>query len=251
MKTLSQITEGHSKRISHITQRRDARLREALDARDRDLRALPKAKPLFEAFDAQIAETRDRQTATDAKAEAARAGAIVEASDELADALAKAHSVRRDADVAAFEKRRKAEEDAEREFMLAIGGAAAAQPTSTQAQKVRAEKLEKAKKDFEAALAAAQEQFRKSRDEALVAESRASRDADRSFAAAARVGESSIKAARAAAEQTLARALAALPDAEAEFSEWRQLTAQIAADFRREENEEFDQFHLEMQALRT
>jgi hypothetical protein len=249
MATLSEITEGHSKRISKITQRRDARLREAVDARDRDLRALPAAGRLFDAFDTQIAETRDRQAATDLKAEAARANAIVEASDTLAEALAEAHRVRRDADVAAFEKRRKAEEDAEREFMLAIG-ASASQPTSTAAQKVRAEKLERAKKEFDAALAANQEQFRKSRDAALVAESKESRDADRSFNAAARVGESSIKAARAAAEQTLAKALAALPEAAAEFTEWRQATAQIVADFKREETQEFDRFHEEMQALR-
>jgi hypothetical protein len=229
---------------------RDDRLREAVDARDRDLRALPAATKLYVAFEAQIAEALDRQRATDGKAEAARAGALAAVSDTLAAALADAQRVRRDADVKAFEKRRKAEEDAEREFMLALGSPAA-RPTSTAAQKIHAEKLERAKQEFDAALAANQEQFRNSRDAALVAESRESRDAERAFNAAARVGEASIKAARAAAEQTLARALAALPDAAAEFAEWRQATAQIVADFKREENEEFERFHKEVQALRT
>ena len=146
--------------------------------------------PLYDACDRKIDEARAKQSATDAKAESARAAALQEASDTLAGALAGAQRVRRDADVAAFEKRRKAEEDAEHEFILAIGAAPAA-PTSTAAQKARADKLEKAKKEFDAALTAAQEQFRKSRDAALVVESRESRDADRSFTATTRVSESS------------------------------------------------------------
>jgi multidrug efflux pump subunit AcrA (membrane-fusion protein) len=250
MPGMNEITEGHSKRISRITQIRDTRLRDAVDQRDRDLRALPAAAHLYEAFDAQVGDARDKQMTTDAKAEAARAAALQENSDQLADALADAHQVRRDADVAAFEKRRKAEEDAEHEFILAIGASPSA-PTSNEAQKVRAGKLEKAKKEFDAALAANQEQFRKARDAALVAESRRSRDADRAFTATARVSESSSKVARATAEQALAKALAAIPAAAAEFAEWRQETALIVADFKRAENEEFERFHNEVQALKA
>ncbi len=249
MPTLNELTEALSKRLSRITQTRDARLRDAVEQRDRDLRALPAAARLYAAFDAQVGGARANQLATGGKAEAARATALQENSDQLADALADAQQVRRDADLAAFEKRRKAEEDAEHEFVLAIGASPSA-PTSRHAQKVRAEKLEKAKKEFDAALAANQEQFRKSRDAALVAESRGSRDADRAFAATTRVGESSSRVARAAAEQALARALAAIPAAAAEFAEWRQETAQIVADFKRAENEEFARFHKEVQALK-
>jgi hypothetical protein len=248
MATLNEITEAHSKRLSRITQTRDARLRDAVAARDRDLRALPAAAKLYEGFDRQIADALDKQRSSDAKAEAVRAGAMLEVSDQLAAALADAHAVRRDADGAAFEKRRQAEEEAEREFILAIG-AAASQPASSQAQKVRAEKIARAKKEFDAALLAAQEQFRKSRDAALVAESRASRDADRAFAATSRVGEASTKAARAAAEQELARELAKIPAAAAEFAEWRTETALIVADYKREEAEEFARFHHEVHAL--
>ena len=98
---------------------------------------------------------------------------------------------------------------------------------------------------------ASQEQFRRARDAALIAESRGSRDADRSFAAAARVNEASMNAARAAAEQALSKALSALPEAAAEFAEWRQANATIVADFKRAESEEFERFHEEVQALRT
>lgn len=249
MPTLNEITEGHSKRITRITQVRDDRLREAVDARDRDLRALPGAARLYEAFDEQIAGARTNQLATNVKAEAARAAALEEVGNTLSKALADANRVRRDADVAAFEKRRKAEEDAEHEFILAIGSSASA-PTSTQAQKARAEKLEKAKKEFDLALIAAQEQFRASRDAALTAESRGSRDSDRSFSATTKVSELSSKAARATAEQALAKALAAIPEGAAEFEEWRRATATILADYKRAENEEFERFHKEVQALR-
>ena len=249
MATLTEITDGHSKRISRITKIREDALREALEARDRDLRAMPATAKLYDAFEGQIADARARQLATDAKAETSRANALVEVSDRLADALADAQRARREADVAAFEKRRAADEAAEHEFLLAIGGSAS-KPTSNEAQRIRAEKLEKAKKDFDAALVAAQEAFRQSRDAALVAQSRGSRDADRSFAATARVNEASVKAARVEGERVLAQALAALPEAAAEFAEWRQATAAIVAEYKRAENEEFERFHKEVQALR-
>ncbi len=247
MPSLNEITEGHSKRISRITQVRDARLRDATEARDQQLRALSAAQPLYAAFDAQIADARGKQLATDARAEAARAAAHQEVGDALSDALANAHRVRREADVAAFEKRRKAEEDAEHEFIIALA-AGPARP-STDAQKIRAEKLEKAKREFDAALSAAQEQFRIARDAALVAESRGSRDADRAFASTAKVSDSSSRSARAAAEQALAKALGALPEAAPAFAAWRKETSSILADYKREESEEFERFHREMHAL--
>lgn len=249
MATLAEITDGHSKRISRITKIREDGLREALEARDRDLRAIPATATIYDAFEARIADARARQLATDAKAETARANALADVSDKLADALADAQRARREADVAAFEKRRGAEEEAEHEFLLAIGGSAS-KPTSKDAQRIRADKLDKAKKAFDAALAAAQEAFRQARDAALVAQSRESRDADRMFAAAARVNESSMKAVRVEAERALAQGLAALPAAAAEFAEWRQATAAVLAEYKRAENEEFERFHKEVQALR-
>jgi hypothetical protein len=249
MPTLNDITEGHSKRITRITKVRDERLRDAVDARDRALRAMPAAAGFYDAFDAELSKSRQTQLVTDGKAEAARAGALQQVADSLSDALTDAQQARRHADVAAFERRRKAEEDAEHEFILAIAGAPAA-PTSQQAQKIRAEKLEKARKEFDAALAAAQEQFRQSRDAALIAESRGSRDAERAFTHATKVSDASAKAARAAAEQALAKSLATVPQAAAAVTEWKKKTAAILADYKRSENEEFQRFHEEVQALK-
>ena len=248
MVTLADVTEGHSRRISQISQRRDARLHDAADARDRHLRALPATAKLYAAFDKQVGDARATQGASDGKAESARAAALQKVSDALRDALDKAHTVRRDADQAAFAKRRKAEEQAEQDFMIAIAGAGA--KPSTQAQKIRADAMARAKADFDEALAAAQEQFRQSRDAALVAESQGTRDANRAFGAAATISETSAKSARAMAEQALAKALARVPDAAQELTEWRKTTATIVADYRREESEEFERFHREMEALR-
>ena len=249
MPTLSDVFEAHSQRISRISQTRDARLQHAADARDRNLRAIPAAAKLYDAFDRDLADARAKQLATDAKAEAARAGALTEVSAKLQEALAGAHRARQNADLAAFDKKRLADEAAEHEFILDIG-AGASQPASTEAQRARAEKLEKAKRAFDAAIAANQEQFRAARDAALVAESRGSREADRAFAAVSRISESSSKAARAAAEQALARALAAIPACAAEFAAWKKETAAIAADFKRDESEAFARFHAEVQALK-
>lgn len=248
MSTLTEITEAHSRRLSRMAQARDAQLRDAVDVRDRQLRALREAEKLYDAFDDEIAKASGKQRATDAKAEALRAGAIENVTDTLTAALEAAHHVRRDADVAAFEKRRLMEEDAEREFTLAI--AAAAQP-SGQAQKIRAAKMDKAKKEFDSALAAAQEQFRISRDAALVAQSRGSRDAERAFAAASRVGDASSTSARDTAERELQRGLAAIPAAATAFAEFKKETARIVADYRKAENAEFERFHKEVQALES
>jgi hypothetical protein len=59
----------------------------------------------------------------------------------------------------------------------------------------------------------------------------------------------STRTAQAAAEQALAKALSAMPEAEAALAEWRQTTARIVAEFKREEREAFDRFHKEVQAL--
>ena len=250
MATLNEITEGHSKRISAITMRRDSRLRDASEARDRRLRAMPACAALYRGFDDAVGEARARQETTAAKAEGARSAALQQNSDTLSGALADAQNARREADVAAFEKRRQAEADAEREFLQALA-AGASQPNSAQAQKVRAEKMEKAKKQFDQALADSQEQFRKSRDAALVAESRGSGDAERAFVTATKVSDSSANAARAAAEQALAKGLAKIEAAAVEVAAWKTQTAAILADYKREESEEFERFHDEMEALRT
>jgi hypothetical protein len=248
MSTLAEITEGHSRRISQLGRHRDGRLQAAAEARDRQLRKLPGAAKLYDAFDRQMADARDKQSATNAKAEGARAAALQHASHELREALRNAHEDRRDADVRAFDTRRKAEADIEHEFILALA-AASAMP-STEAQRIRAENMAKAKKAFDAALAAAQEQFRQARDAALMAESKAAREANRAFSLAEKVSEMSAAASRSTGEQKLAQALADLPEAATEFAAWRKAVASIVADYRRDEEQEFERFHREMEALR-
>jgi hypothetical protein len=249
MPTLAQITEAHSKRITLLAARRDALLREATEARDRALSAVPACQKLYDDFERAAGDARDKQHTTELKAEEARRAALEKNSLRLAEALADAHVARRDADVAAFDQRRQAEADAEHEFLLAL----AAEPSkpSIDAQKSRMEKLERARKQLEQARAAAQELYRQARDAALIAESRGSRDADRAFAAASKVGEQSANTARVAAQQVLARALAAIPEAAAEVEAWRKRTAAILADYERAESEEFERFHDEVQALRA
>jgi len=209
---------------------------------------LPAAAKLYEKFDKQLTETRNQQLATDAKAEGARTEMLQQVSDRLAIALADAQRARRDADVAAFEQRRKTEEDAEREFILALA-AAPARP-SFDAQKIRAQKMEKAKIDFDAALAASQKQFAQSRDAALAVETFASRNAEQTFKTATKVNALASRAALASAEQALVKGLSELPEAAVEFQRWTAETEQILADYKRSENEEFERFHQEVQALR-
>jgi hypothetical protein len=249
MATLAEITDSHSKRISQLARHRDSRLQAASDTRDRQLRMRPAAARLYDAFDRQIADARDKQSATNAKAEGARASALQDASDTLREALHKAHQARRDADVRAFETRRKAEEEIEHEFILALAATPAV--PSTDAQRIRAEHMVKAKKTFDAALAAAQEQFRQARDAALTTESQTAREANRAFALAEKVSEMSAAASRSTGEQKLAKALADLPEAAAEFAAWRKEVAAIVADYRRGEEQEFERFHREMEALKA
>src|SRR5690349_11199024 len=198
-KTMNEVTLDHSRRLSEISQKRDGKLQAALLARDQHVHALPGAAKLFAAFDDQVARVLSKQQATDAKAAEVRKGALQKASDKRASALQEADRARNAADLAALEKKSQAEADAEREFMLAIG--ANPNKPSTEAQRIRAEKLAKAKKEHDAALIANQDQFRKSVDAALAAEGQGMRDADRGFSTATRVSGASAKAARTAAEE--------------------------------------------------
>ena len=120
---MTSVTEEHSKRISRITQRRDARLRDAVAARDGALRSLAACAKCYADFDAGVRAAEAKRDATGLKAEEARSAALQKNSDKLADSLSDAQAARRDADVAAFEKRRRAEADAEHEFILALAAA--------------------------------------------------------------------------------------------------------------------------------
>ena len=249
MATLSEITKAHSQRINALTRTREDGLRHANVERDDRMRAIPAAAALYQKFDEQIADTRARQVATDARAEEARSSALQKMSDERASGLDLAHRRRRDADVAASEQRRKAEEAAEKKFMDSV--AANPNKPSLDARKLRTAELEKAKLDFDEALRASQERFRTESDAAILDERRDARDADRAFQDAVRIGEAASRAARTSAEQALSKALSLLPEASAVFEQWRKATARVVADYKRGEDEEMARFHDEMQRLRA
>lgn len=249
MPTLQEITLTHSQRLSEIHRTRDSRLAEALSIRDARLRGLPAVARARDDRDDRISAARMRQLAADAKSEEARAAAVREAVDRLASTIAEAERVRREADLTATAERRKAEEDAERELVLALAG----QPSqpSNQAQKARAQKLDKAKAQFEAAQAAAHEKFRVTRDAAHREEVAATREADGKLAAAKSASATAARTESSAAEQAFTAALDALSDAEAPIADWREQTAAILATHEREEDEEFARFHAELRAVRN
>jgi hypothetical protein len=219
MPTLAQLTRVHSERLSAIARLRDQQLAAAASIRDGQLRAIPAAAKPYRAFDDELLAIAGREGAEQAKADAARA-----------QALEAAHRSRRDADLAAFDKRRTAEDAAERKFLLAMTSIGTR--PSGDAQRVRAEELDRARREFDEALDASQEKFRDAVDAALVSARR-----DASMAAAD-------------AERELARALDAIPAAAPVIAKWRESTSAIAADYRAAEGEEFARFHDELAALR-
>ena len=249
MATLSEVTLAHSQRISAITKTREEGFRRVNAERDNLTRAMPAATSLYETFDEQIADARSRQVATDEKAEASRASALQSAADGRSNGVDVAHRRRTDADVAAFAQKKKAEDAAEKKFLDAL----AANPNQPigDAQKARAAELERIKQEFNDALKAAQDRFRADVDAALIEERKDARDADRAFQDAARIGESSSRAARSTAEQALLKGLSLIPEAAVVLEQWRKATARVIADFRRAEGDEMARFHDEMQQLRT
>lgn len=249
MATLSQVTLAHSQRISAITKTREEGFRRVNAERDDLTRAMPGAARLYEKFDEQLADARNWQVATDEKAEASRALALQSAADDRANGVDVAHRRRADSDAAAFAQKKKAEDTVEKKFLDAL----AASPSKQigDAQKARAAELERIKQEFNDALKAAQDRFRAEVDSALIEERKDARDAERAFQDAARIGESSSRAARSTAEQALLKGLSSVPEAAAVLEQWRKATARVIADFRRAEDQEMARFHDEMQQLHT
>lgn len=219
MPTLAQLTKAHSERLSELARTRDQRLLSAAADRDRQLRALPSTAKAFRAFDDELVTIATRDGADQAKADAARTLA-----------LENAHRMRRDADLAAFERRKLAETMAERKFVTAL----ATMPSrgSVDAQRARADELEKARREFDDAIEAAQQKFRDAVGAALVSARKES------------------SAAVANAERELAQALDAIPATAAVTAAWRNATAAIVADYREAEDGEFERFRRELAIVR-
>ena len=254
MPTLQELTLEHSRRLSAIYRDRDVRATEAQTTRDLQLRALPRLAKAFERYDEELASAREKQLAADAKAEAARAAALTSASDRRSERLEDAQAVRRAADAAAMQLRRRLEDAAETRFQAALTDAREG-PESTRArslqdaERTRRADFDAAKRAHDGALAAAHQQYRASVDEALIAERRQAREDERAYFDALRLSEAASKAARTAADQTLLIALNGVPEAREILRAWRDQLATISAEAAQAEREEFSRFRRELQTV--
>lgn len=256
MPTLQELTLAHSQRLSEVYRTRDARMTEAQAARDLELRALPGAARAYQKYDDELAAAREKQLATDAKAEAARAAALRTAIDRRADALEDAHLARRTADGDAIGAKRRAEDAAEARYLAAVTDARQlGDPQRARAiqdaDRARRSEIEQARRAHDQALSASQLRYRGAVDDAVMAERRDGRDGERGYLEAIRFADAAARAARTAAEQNLLAALAGLEASREIMRAWRARVAAVKIETAKAEQDEFSRFRRELQALKT
>lgn len=256
MPTLQEITLAHSQRLSEIYRTRDVRLAQAQSLRDLQLRALPSAAKAYEKYDDDLSVAREKQVATEVKAEAARSAALLTAIDRRGDRFEDAQMSRRSTDTDAVASKRRAEDAANRKYEAAIAhlrdiAVAARHQAAQDAERARRVDLDAARKAHDDALAAAQKTYRESVDEALVEERRGSRDAERAYLEAVRLAEGAMRGAKAFADQRLAAALAKNPEAAAILRSWRAELATIAGEIQQAEKDAFSRFRRDLESLKV
>ena len=256
MPTLQELTLAHSQRLSDIYRTRDVRLAEAQASRDLQLRALPAAAKIYQKYDDELAEQREKQLATEAKAEAARSAALLTAIDRRSDELEDAHMARRSADVEAVRSKRRLEDAAEAKYLAALSRARELPDKERakwlqDADRERREELAQARRTHDQALTAAQAAYRETVDEAIIRERRDGRDGERAYLETLRLGDAAVRAAKTAADQALLAGLAALPEAKDIVRAWRERLTMIGKDTAEAEKEEFSRFRRELQDLRA
>jgi hypothetical protein len=254
MPTLQELTLAHSQRLSEVYRTRDIRVAESQASRDLQLRALPAAARAFQKYDEELASAREKQLATDAKAEAARTAALVTAIDRRSDALEDALIARRTTDVEAVTAKRRAEETAESKYLAAVAGARDLSDTQRtralhDAERTRRADLDQARRAHDLALTTSQQRYRAGVDEAVIAERRDGRDGERGYLEAIRFGEAAARAARAAADQNLQTVLGSLDGAREVLRAWRQQLAAIKTETAKAEQEEFSRFRRDLETL--
>jgi hypothetical protein len=256
MATLQEVTLAHSQRLSDLYRTRDVRLAEVQSLRDAQLRALPAAARLYQKYDDELSVAREKQIATEAKAEAARSAALLIAIGRRTDQLEDAQLARRSGDVDAVASKRRGEDAANRKYEAAIANlreidvkvrARAAQD----AERARIEALAGARRNHDEALAAAQLKYRGAVDAALVDERRDARDGERAYLDAITLGAAAARGAKTFADQALAEALARLPEAGEVLRTWRAELKTIAAETKQAETEAFSRFRHDLQNLKT
>lgn len=254
MPTLQDVTLAHSQRLSEIYRTRDIRLAEAQSLRDLQLRALDSAAKLFAKYDDELTVAREKQLATEAKAEAARNADLMIAVDGRTDRFEEAQMARRSADVEAVALKRRGEDAANRKYEAAIADLRDARdrPKAAQdAERARRIELEQARKDHDEALTASQQKYRAAIDEALLDERLASRDGERAYLQAVTLGATAAGGAKASADQNLAAGLAKIPEAATVMRSWRAQLAVIAAETKAAETEAFSRFRRELNSIKV
>jgi hypothetical protein len=240
--------------LSELYRIRDARLAESRAARDLQLRALPAAAKAYQRYDDELAAAREKQLATEAKAEAARTAALAAAVDRRADALEDAQQARRSADVDAITSKRRAEDAAEAKYLAAIAGVrdvgdAQRGRAIQEADRARRTEVDQARRAHDQSLSSSQQRYRSAVDDAVIAERRDGRDGERGYLEAIRFGDAAARAARAAADQNLQAALAAVDAARDILRAWRAQVTAINADTAKAERDEFSRFRRELETV--
>ena len=256
MPTLQDVTLEHSRRLSQIHKARELEGTDAVLRRDVHLRSLASAAKAYAQFDEEVGSARDKRTATEQKAAAARVAVLDEAIVHRSEGLDDADAKRRAADLAAMETRVNAEGSAERKYRDVMSAAgptlplAERQRMAREAERAKRVELEAAQKNYADALAAGQSGYRSSVDKAVLDERRVAREADRAYADAVRLEDVALRTAIAAAERALNNSLSALADAREIVAACRDELAAITDSSRRAETDEFDRFRRELDRVK-
>jgi hypothetical protein len=256
MPTLQELTLAHSQRLSEIYRTRDVQLAEAQASRDLQLRALPAAARAYQKHDDELAVAREKQLATEAKAEAARTSALLTEIDRRTDALEDAQLSRRAADGEAVTQKRRLEDAAEAKYLAAVSNAGElpdAQRSKALQDADRTHRLERdrARRTHDEALAASQQRYRTEVDEAVIGERRGGRDGERAYLDALRFGDAAARSARTSADQALLAVLSNIDEARVILRSWRSQLAVIASETAEAEKQEFSRFRSELQKIRV
>jgi hypothetical protein len=256
MPTVQEVTLAHSRRLSEIHQRRDRDMAEANSRRDRDLAAVPTAKPALdrhrEAVRAATA-THDAQTAA---ATVRRDGEIARARSERSSAIEAAEHARRAADLASAETRLAAERAAEEAFQKAVSRITATTPLAErrriqdEAERVRREALDKARRDHDARLATADAQRIIAVNQAVRSSDSIERTADLTHENAVRAADSGRRLASQAAADRLVGELQEIPDAKRILDAFRDVASGILSRARADERAEFERLRRELAEAR-
>ena len=256
MPTLQEVTLAHSQRLSEIYRSRDLRIAQAQSLRDAQLRGAAGAVKIYAQYDAELSAAREKQIATESKAEAARNAALLAVTEHRSDQFEDAQLARRAVDIDVVAAKRRAEDAAARKYDAAIANLRELpfnnrDKAAQDAERARRAELDAARKAHDDGLAASQQAYREAIEAALVAERRDSRDAERGYLDALRLGDAAMRGAKSAADQNLAAALLKVSEAAEMLRSWRAALATIARETSEAEHEAFARFRRDLESIKA